>query len=103
MENNFKIEVTEAFLVTRETITTVPVFTMKEAGNYGPTDNTYYLTDTGWKQARSWSWGGERIAYTQEEAETTKKEMMAAHLEWLKNEKIKTEKQIVSIEEELSK
>lgn len=105
MENqNFNIEVKNAFLTTKDAITEVQAFVLKTESSYGNTiDQTYYLGAKGWKQANSYSWGGEKVAYTQEEANGYKKEMMKAHLQYLMNNKAETEKNIATIEEELLK
>lgn len=105
MENkDFDIEVNSAFLATREAITEVQTFVLQTESSYGTTvSQTYYLGPKGWKQANSYSWGGEKIAYTQEEANQYKKEMMASHLEYLKKNKKETEDQITTLEVELGK
>lgn len=104
MENNFNIEVKEAFLVTKDNITTVQAFTMSKVGSYGGTiQETYYLTEKGWKQSSSYTWSGENVCYTQKDADDKKREMMSAHLEYLRKNKRETEDQIANMENQLAK
>ena len=106
MENTVvssQINVVPAWAVTHETITETSAFKMNKAGSYGTVVSTYYWTDKGWAEASAYGWYGSDIAWTEEDAIALKKEKMQKHLEYLENEKNKTEEKINNMKAELAK
>ncbi len=103
MENtNYNIEVKSAWHVTKDEIKPVQAFTMQKVGSYGATEVNYYLTEKGWKEASTYSWEGNEIAWTEEEAQKLKTKKMESHIEYLKKDVESNQKKIAEMEQLLA-